>query len=429
MHEFIKSNEFFNFELTRILGTAPCGGCEVAEFLEAVGEIKSGDLASWHKSFQKLAEKAERLGESAAAAGNRTVARDAFLRASNYYRASGYMMFDRQGKPSSSILPIAEGSIAAFQKSLEFFENDVKLLEIPYEYQLPGYLYLPPVAKRVSGKTPIIVCLNGADSTQEELYFTLPSVGPDLGYAVLTFEGPGQGILLRRNNTHQRPDWEVVTSAVLDFLITYANGHPELNLDTERIAVFGITLGGYYALRSASDSRIKACVSIDAFYDMWDLVASRMPPGFARLWTSGWIPDFVVNGIFSLMGRVSYQAHWEFSYSSWMLGVSRPVDLLRTMRKFTFRLPNDGEFLDKVRCPVFASGAAYSVYFDPELAAGKIMSRLKHLPENAKEIWIPKDPGEGGLQAKVGAWTWLFVKTFAFLDRQLGIEREHLAYK
>ncbi|CCF39203.1 hypothetical protein CH063_10100, partial [Colletotrichum higginsianum] len=34
MHHFF-SSPFYNFELTRILGTTAAGGCDVAEFLEA----------------------------------------------------------------------------------------------------------------------------------------------------------------------------------------------------------------------------------------------------------------------------------------------------------------------------------------------------------------------------------------------------------
>jgi len=424
MYEFFKSHEFFNFELTRILGTAVSGGCEVAEFLDAVSEIKRNDPESWYRAFFKQGEKAERLAKEAEAVGHMFQTRNALLRASNYFKASQYMMFDKPDQPDPRVLPLLERSVENFVKAVKLLDGDVKLLDIEFEgHQLPAYLYLPHAGKRVSGKTPIVICNAGADSTQEELYHALPCTGPGLGYAVLTFEGPGQGIVLRRDKIYQRPDWEVVTKAVLDHLDLYANLHPTLDLDTDRIALTGLSLGGYYALRGAVDPRVKAVVAIDAFYDMWDLVTSRMPPGFIKLWTSGWIPDWLVDRITYLQGRLSFQSYWEFQCSSWILGVQQPVDLLRKMREFTLRLPDGGEILEKVECPVLASGAGHSIYFDPKFSVGKIMLKLEHLEENKKEVWTPTLPGEGGLQAKVGAWPLVHEKTFRFLDHHLGVRR------
>ncbi|CZR58352.1 related to alpha/beta hydrolase [Phialocephala subalpina] len=406
MYEFFKSHEFFNFEITRILGTAPFGGCEIGEFLDAVGEIKRDNPESWHRAWYKQGEKAEKIARDALAAGHSPIARNAFLRASNYFRASQYMFFDRPSAKDSRVLPLLERSIENFQQATKLMDGEVKLLEIEYQgYKLPGYLYLPPTSKRFPGKIPLVVLSCGADSTQEEMYYSLPVAGADLGYAVLTFEGPGQGIVLRRDKIFQRPDWEVVISAVLDHLEIYSTSHPEIELDMNRIATTGLSLGGYYALRGASDPRIKACVAGDAFYDMWDLVTSRMPPGFIKGWTSGWIPDWLVDWMTRFQGRFSFQSHWEVSCSSWIMGTERPVDLLKRMREFTFRLP------------------------DGELSAGKIMKKLGHIEEVKKEVWIPNDPGEGGLQAKVGAWGLLHEKTFRFLDQHFEIRREAIAKK
>lgn len=83
--------------------------------------------------------------------------------------------------------------------------------------RLQAYLFLPNPGTVASGrKAPVIVNTGGYDSIQEELYhFTAVGVR-GRGYANLIFEGPGQGIVLRREKLHMRPDWEVVVSAVLD---------------------------------------------------------------------------------------------------------------------------------------------------------------------------------------------------------------------
>ena len=425
MYEFFKSHEFFNFELTRILGTAPYGGCEIAEFLDAVGSIKRDDPESWHRAWQKQAEKAERVAEEAAASGQVTAARGAYLRASNYFRASQYMMFDRPQTPDARVLPILERSISNFLQGISFLDGPVELLDISFEgHHLPGYLYLPSAARRLPGKIPLVINSGGADSTQEELYYMLPFAGPDLGYAVLTFEGPGQGIVLRRDKIHQRPDWEVVIGPVLDFIESYSATHPSLELDTERISIAGVSMGGYYALRGASDPRIKACIAMDPFYDMWDLIMARMPQGFIKLWLNGWIPDGILDALSILQTRVSFQSKWEFMCSTWIFGLQTPSQLLRKTREFTLRLPHGAEFLDRVTCPVFVSGAAHSLYFKPEVSVGRIWDRLGHLTDVQKELWIAKEPADGGLQAKMGASGLMQQRTFRFLDRQFGIKRK-----
>ena len=46
----------------------------------------------------------------------------------------------------------------------------------------------------------------------------------------------------------------------------------------------------------------------------------------------------------------------------WMFGLQSPAQCLREMPRYTLRLEEGGEFLDRVKCPVFVSGAAHSIY-------------------------------------------------------------------
>ncbi len=55
MHRFF-SSPFWDFELTRILGSASAGGCGAAEFLQAVGELRRHDPESWYNAWIKQAE-------------------------------------------------------------------------------------------------------------------------------------------------------------------------------------------------------------------------------------------------------------------------------------------------------------------------------------------------------------------------------------
>jgi Esterase FrsA-like len=420
MFGFFKS-ELFDFELTRILGTATTGGCDIAEFLEAVGKIKKHNPESWYAAWYEQGERAESIAAEAGSNGYSALARKAYLRASNYFRAAPYML----GNGDERILQCAERAIRDFKSSIPFMEGQVLCLEIPYEggVSLPGYLYLPPEAKRVPGKIPVLLNLGGADSTKEELHYLFGDAGPELGYAVLIFDGPGQGYVLRKNKIPLRPDFEVVTGKVLDHLTDLAKAYPDLQLDMNRIAVAGASMGAYYALRASTDPRIKACISVDPFYSLWEVALTRMPHWYANLWLSGWISEAFFNWSIDTHVSVDFPTRWEFSLGKWMMGRDCPGDVLRRFQDFSLDVSRDGKVLDRVNCPVFVTGAGRTIYASAETSTVRIHNSLIKVAESRKEVWVPKEAADGGLTAKVGAWALLAQKSFQFLDKQLGIKR------
>ncbi|KAK8074020.1 hypothetical protein PG994_004919 [Apiospora phragmitis] len=337
MHKLFPTSPFFDFETVRILGTTVYGGADAAEVLEAVGDIKPNDPVSWEQAWATQATRAEALADDAAQHGNRDAARRAYLRAANYTRAKGYMYVSSPAPDSGRgggamrqdprALPTAEKVGELFRKAIPLMEGPVLTLSIPYEggFHLPAYLYLPPASCR-------------------RAVLPKPRRGPGAGYAVLTFDGPGQGMMLRKHNLEMRPDWEAVTGCVISHLVQFSKQNPQLDLDVACIAVSGASMGGYFALRAAVDPSVKACVSIDPFYDMWDFDTAHVSPLFISAWTQGWIGQAV--------------AEKEEGTS----------------------------FLSRVTCPVLVSGAG-----------------LANVPDRDKEIWVPSSEGQGSLQAKMGA--------------------------
>ncbi|KAI1076748.1 Alpha/Beta hydrolase protein [Whalleya microplaca] len=418
MHQFYQG-QFFNFETVRILSTARYGGADVAEFLDAVGHIRENDAVGWHKAWSEQAQTAEEVAHEAQRHGHRVAARMAFLRASNYTRASAYMMTGEGSKSDPRVVPLLEKVTDLFGSAMKLSDGPVHVLQIPYEkgLSIPAYLHLPPPSCRLPGKIPIVINPVGADSLQEEIYYILPSAGPELGYAVLTFEGPGQGLTLHKHGISMRPDWEVVNGIVLDYLFEYAKENDDLDLD--RIAVAGSSLGGYFALRSAADERIKACIAIDPLYDLWDFATRHVSPTFLNLWDKGWISDGFVDGVILLGTRFSFQMKWEIATTSRYMGVSTPTELLRAMKRYTLRQAK-GSYLDQVKCPVLVTGAVNSLYFDVGDHTAMVFDGLKH---NDKEVWVAAKPGEGSLQAKVGAFALCNQRVFEFLDKRFGMER------
>jgi hypothetical protein len=415
----------FDFELTRIAGSTSSGGCDIGEFKSAVGRIRKHDAESWYLAWKEEGERAEGIALSAAKSGFRILARNAYLRAANYYRAASYMFYNTEPR----VVEYSEKSIKMFERATKLMDGEVLFVEIPYEngLKLPGWLFLPPKHARLPGKIPVIMYCGGADSTKEELYFLYGHTGPELGYAVLCFEGPGQGLLLKRNKIPLRPDFEVIGSSVLDFITDLSNSRPELDLDLDRIAVAGAATGGYFSLRAATDVRIKACLAIDPFYSLWDLALTRAPKSFVNMWDSGWVPDAAFDTFTDNFCRGNFQAGWEMMLGKSSMGVERATAMLRRFKDFSLEKDRSADALNKIICPVFITGPGqYAMYASADDSTFKIQKLLTKVPDSKKEVWVPADVAEGGLTAKIGAWALLAQKSFEFLDKHFEIERKAL---
>ena len=99
----------------------------------------------------------------------------------------------------------------------------------------------------------------GLDSTKEETdAYETPFLAR--GMAILVFEGPGQGEA--QYDFPIRGDYEVPVKAVIDYIETRSD------LDSSRIGMWGVSLGGYYAPRAAAfEKRIKACIALGGPFD------------------------------------------------------------------------------------------------------------------------------------------------------------------
>lgn len=424
MYKFFTS-DFFNFEFIRVLGTAPFYGSETGECLNARENIKDCNPESWYLAWTREAEKSVLLAEEALRNNDRTAASWAYIRASNYYRSSEFFLHCNPN--DYRLLPAIQKSSDMFEKGVRLLGGELITFEIPFEdsTSLPARLFLPPGNNELTTeKIPIIVQMGGFDSTQEELYYYGPAGALPRGYAVLTFDGPGQGISLRRDKTRMIPEWERVTGKVLDYLET--NLAFKYNIDLERVAVLGASLGGYLVLRAAADPRVRAAVSCDGCYDLFDVTKSRMPSWFIGGWLKGWLSDGFFNWVVNTLASNNFQLRWEFSHSMWIYGVHTPADVMRQMQRFTLRLQSGDEYLSKVKCSTLITGAADTFYFTPALNAERIYQKLEHLDDSKKQLWIGKEVYGGGLQAKIASLALCHQKMFAFLDAQFSIQRPSL---
>jgi 2,6-dihydroxypseudooxynicotine hydrolase len=110
-----------------------------------------------------------------------------------------------------------------------------------------------------------VILIAGLDSTKEEFREVERSF-LERGMATFALDGPGQGEV--EWTLPIRPDWDVVGEAVLAHLSRVRE------IDFDRIGVWGVSLGGYYAARlAAADLPIQATIALSGPYgfgDAWD---------------------------------------------------------------------------------------------------------------------------------------------------------------
>jgi pimeloyl-ACP methyl ester carboxylesterase len=256
MHLVFK-DQTFSFEFLRTLGYASYGGADIGECLVTASQIREGDFESWYEQWSKTASRVHALADDALQRGKRVSAREAYLRASNYYRTAEFFLHGNPHDPR--ILSTWGNSRATFRQAVQLLDTPVEQVLIPYEAtRLPGYYYRPDDSHQPG---PTLIVHGGYDSTGEELYFMIAAAAIQRGYNCLTFDGPGQGALIREQHLPFRPDWEQVVTPVVDFALT----RPEV--DPARIALMGISLGGYLAPRAAAfEHRLVALIANDGLY-------------------------------------------------------------------------------------------------------------------------------------------------------------------
>jgi hypothetical protein len=257
--------EAFDFQLMRWLSQTTYSGAEIAECLSTAHLIKDGDIESWLAEWSALAERVEQIGRDCLARGHRVSAREAFLRATTYYEASFFFAPDSDPRKAG----LYHRQRDAFRAGGVLLDHPFEVVPIPYEggKTLPGYF----LAVDGSGRArPTIMINTGGDGTAERMYFSGGgAAGLRRGYNVLLWEGPGQaGTYLDDRSLVFRPDWEVPAGAALDYLGTRGD------VDHERIAYAGYSMGGYFVPRSAGhDHRIAAGVALALTPEMWPAAA------------------------------------------------------------------------------------------------------------------------------------------------------------
>ena len=268
------------------LGYIPYGGAdfgEVAAVAAAVGEGDAGAFyAAWIAAGDRLAagaQAAEKLGAKASA-------RELFLRASVFYSVSYRPLFGAPVDPR--LLAAFRKQIDALDRGFALFGPPVLPQTIPFEgAAMPAYFL--PAPGLAAERRPTIIFTNGYDATVTDMLFASALAAGRRGYHAILFDGPGQGAMLYEQNVPLRPDWEAVVAPVVDFALSLPQ------VDPQKIALSGWSLGGYLAPRAASgEHRLAACMADPgqwAIADSFRAIARMMGAPEAAAADLGSVPE------------------------------------------------------------------------------------------------------------------------------------------
>ena len=89
-NDLVFEDASFSFELARVMGYSYSGGADIGECVSTARRIKDGDDQSWYDEWIATANRLYDFAQQMEKEGNIVSAREAYFRASNYYRAAGF---------------------------------------------------------------------------------------------------------------------------------------------------------------------------------------------------------------------------------------------------------------------------------------------------------------------------------------------------
>jgi dienelactone hydrolase len=237
-----------------------------APLMAASEQPDAAGTQAFRETWAKMADKLCDLAEEDERHGRLLSAGEKYNRAATYYITCERLQ--AHGAPGR--IELYRRFQETFLRGIALSQENCERVEIPYDGKVLSALYVR--AEGVTGRTPVLVQVNGLDSTKEMKYRVgLPVWLAKRGVASLLIDQPGTGDALRLYDMKARYDSEHWASPVVDWL------EAREDIDAKRIGLEGVSLGGYFCPRAvAFEPRFACGVVWGANHDWRDVQRRRL---------------------------------------------------------------------------------------------------------------------------------------------------------
>lgn len=237
-----------------------------APLIEASKRPDAEGTRAFMQTWVAMGEKLCGLAAEDKDRGRMISASDKLLRAVVYFLTAERM----QGHGSPGRMALYERLLRVFKEGIELGKVNCERVEIPYRDSHIAGLYIR--AAGAGERAPILVQVNGLDSTKELKYFVgLPQWLARRGVSSLVIDQPGSGEALRLQNMQALYNSEVWAAPVVNYL------EKRSDVDPRRIGLEGVSLGGYFCPRAvAFEPRFAMGVVWGANHDWRDVQKKRL---------------------------------------------------------------------------------------------------------------------------------------------------------
>ena len=226
-------------------------GVDLNDFNRTLARIHHWD--DWCREWGVTASEYEQAAEAAEAAGHRLTAAQSWLRAGLCWHFGKFVFVHDVAQLKAA----SDKAASDYARGAWALEPPAERVAIAYDgIQMPGLLRKPSGIER----PPVLLMIAGLDSVKEELQATADFF-LRRGIATLAMDGPGQGETEFERDIE--PEYEKPAAAAIDWL------EKRSDVDASRLGIYGVSLGGYYAVRvAAMEPRVRATIELAGTYSL-----------------------------------------------------------------------------------------------------------------------------------------------------------------
>ena len=256
----------------------PMGVDAITDF--RVAETRIHKFADIVPVFTSLGERREQLARTAEKESRLVAAREHYFHASLLYITAEWPLWE----DSAQLVGLDDRKNECYAAYARLADHHVERVEIPFgDSYIPAWLHLPP---RWDGNPVHTVLSCGGMDAPKELNVSLyGDKFLERGFAVLTFDGPGQGEAPIRGVKFTPTAWIEAGAAIMGWCRT----RPEI--DHERLVGFGLSFGSYWMSQIAATqpSLLGTAVGLVCHEPGCHMIFEMASPSFkARyMWMSG----------------------------------------------------------------------------------------------------------------------------------------------